>query len=151
MGVLFWNPKESDFTMLLKEFLIATVLIISVTSVNARFNEVQKKFKELGYNVQFQMVIKNAVAVQNQRTTTLEYRSLDVTSGQTPYMETMNPPKNISSRIGQKPDGFLGHKVGYAATGCAGTVTYEILKTRGQKRFLTVMYSVPYSHDFHSN
>ena len=69
--VLFWNPKESDFTMLLKEFQIVTVLIISVASVNGRFNEVQKKFKELGYNVQFQMVIKTA-------TFNLEYRSLGI-------------------------------------------------------------------------
>ena len=45
-------------------------------------------------------------------------------------------------------EGLAGHKTGHTATGCEGTVSWKIGNT---SRMLVVMYSVPYSHDFHSN
>jgi len=54
-------------------------------------------------------------------------------------------PTNITRKSAQ---GFVGHKIGHTATGCAGTVSYLIGNTN---KILTIMYSVPYSHDLYSN
>merc|ERR1712173_88427 len=47
-----------------------------------------------------------------------------------------------------KREGFSGQKTAGTATGIAGTVAWEI---EGTNKMLVVMYSVPYSQDFHSN
>eukprot|EP00091_Calanus_sinicus_P003165 TRINITY_DN13321_c0_g1_i1.p1 TRINITY_DN13321_c0_g1~~TRINITY_DN13321_c0_g1_i1.p1 ORF type:complete len:203 (-),score=46.92 TRINITY_DN13321_c0_g1_i1:39-647(-) len=44
-------------------------------------------------------------------------------------------------------EGMAGHKVANTATGCSGTVSWTI----GHQKMLVVMYSIPYSHDWHSN
>ena len=49
------------------------------------------------------------------------------------------------------PDGveaFSGHKSGNTATGCSGTVSWKIGDTG---KIIVLMYSIPYSHDLHSN
>ena len=69
---------------------------------------------------------------------------------------------------------FIGHKIGYTATGCTGRLTWLIgttgryfekvclllpLKTITGKcklfsclsRYISVMYSIPFSHDLYSN
>jgi len=45
-------------------------------------------------------------------------------------------------------EGLAGHKSDFTATGCVGTVSWKIGNTG---KILVVMYSIPYSHDFHSN
>ena len=55
------------------------------------------------------------------------------------------PPSPLK---GGEKHGVVGHKTSNTATGCAGVLSWEI-EDSGEK--LVVMYSVPYSHDFHSN
>merc|ERR1711862_165333 len=45
-------------------------------------------------------------------------------------------------------EAMYGHKTSDAATGCVGTVAWKL---EGKGKMLVVMYSIPYSHDFHSN
>ena len=45
-------------------------------------------------------------------------------------------------------EAMAGHKVSDTATGCVGTVSWKL---GDWDKMLVVMYSVPYSHDFHSN
>jgi len=57
------------------------------------------------------------------------------------------PPVDIKPGI---KEAMSGHKVSNAATGCSGTVSWTIGNKRNEK-MLVVMYSIPYSQDFHSN
>ena len=54
---------------------------------------------------------------------------------------------HVLIRPGMK-ESMSGHKTGYTATGCVGTVSWVIGSTG---KMLVVMYSVPYDHNFHSN
>ena len=45
-------------------------------------------------------------------------------------------------------ESMMGHKTSNAATGCVGTVSWTLGDTN---KMLVVAYSVPYSHDLHSN
>ena len=54
---------------------------------------------------------------------------------------------NLSHRPGEKC-GLGGHKTASTATGVEGVVSWT-LGTTG--KMLVIMYSCPYSHDFHSN
>jgi len=45
-------------------------------------------------------------------------------------------------------ESMSGHKTANSATGCVGTISWKIGDTN---KMLVVMYSVPYSHDWHSN
>ena len=55
------------------------------------------------------------------------------------------PPAAIP---GGERHGVVGHKTSGTATGCAGVVSWNI-KDNNEK--LVLMYSIPYSHDFHKN
>jgi len=57
------------------------------------------------------------------------------------------PPVDIKPGI---KEAMSGHKVSNTATGCSGTASWTIGNKRNEK-MLVVMYSIPYSHDFHSN
>ena len=55
------------------------------------------------------------------------------------------PPAAI---FGGEIHGVVGHKTAHVATGCAGVLSWEIAESDEK---LVLMYSIPYSQDFHSN
>jgi len=57
------------------------------------------------------------------------------------------PPVDIKPGI---KEAMSGHKVSNTATGCSGTASWTI-GNKSHEKMLVVMYSIPYSHDFHSN
>ena len=80
------------------------------------------------------------VEVENYTKFYLSPGQTDLNSG-----HISEPP---SAMFGGEKHGVVGHKTANAATGCAGVLTWEI-KDSDEK--LVLMYSIPYSHDFHSN
>ena len=73
------------------------------------------------------------------------YTKFYLTPGQTDLNSghISEPP---SAMFGGEKHGVVGHKTANAATGCAGVISWEI-KDSDEK--LVLMYSIPYSHDFH--
>ena len=57
----------------------------------------------------------------------------------------------VNSPVSVYADGveaFNGHKAANSATGCSGTASWKIGNTG---KIMVLMYSIPYSHDFHAN
>ena len=54
------------------------------------------------------------------------------------------PPRDVGPKM---EESCGGHKTNDSATGCVGTMTWKI----DSAHYVNVMYSVPYSHDYHSN
>jgi len=109
---------------------------------NLRYFVYDKGVQAFQYNVAFEMIIENESS-QGLNLTSAAYVRGDNLDHETGRPWTM--PTRITP---QRTEGFVGHKVGNTATGCAGTISYKIGDTR---RIFTIMYSVPYSHDFYSN
>ena len=80
------------------------------------------------------------VEVENYTKFHLSPGSSELHSGQ-----ISEPP---SSMFGGEKNGVVGHKTAGEATGCAGVLSWEIEDSNEK---LVLMYSIPYSHDFHSN
>ena len=88
----------------------------------------------MDYNVKFRLEVENYSDQQ------LIYSNNEYEGG-----TTKSPMSSI------EPGGreaMTGHKTGWTATGCAGTVSWRIGETG---MVLNVMYSVPYSQDLYSN
>jgi len=95
---------------------------------------VGSSFENYGFNVAFKLELEN---YSNDH---LDIHQNKVLSGHVP-----DPPVPI--KPGMK-EAMAGHKTGNTATGCSGTVSWSI---REKGKILVVMYSIPYSQDFHSN
>merc|ERR1712018_279701 len=123
--------------LLLKYFKAIAVFLLFVNAAKGSLKDANDKFADLTYTVGFLMTIEN----QSQHP--LSLHKFATTSGQVSY--------SFMDLIGHNgAGGFVGHKTPNTATGCAGTVTFTITNTDPFK-YLTIMYSVPYSQDFYSN
>ena len=91
-------------------------------------------FASLDYNVKFM------VEVENYTKFSLNPGYTELEAGQ-----ISEPPAAI---FGGEIHGVVGHKTAHVATGCAGVLSWEIAESDEK---LVLMYSIPYSQDFHSN
>jgi len=108
--------------------------ISGVISAGTSLSDTARAFATLDYVVCFQLTVENYT---NQHLGTHENK---IHSG------SIKEPA-VAIMPGMK-EGLAGHKSSGTATGCAGTVSWKIGNT---DKILVVMYSLPYSHDFHSN
>lgn len=118
----------------MKHPTISGASVVGALNVGHSVASTAKAFAALPYNVTFQLTMENFT---NQN---LFIHQNHVHSG-----HISEAPQPVSP--GTK-EGLAGHKTSSTATGCAGTVSWKIGNTG---RMLVVMYSVPYSHDWHSN
>ena len=91
-------------------------------------------FATLPHNVKF------IVEIENYTKFALVPGNMELNSGHIKV-----PPSPLQ---GGEKHGVVGHKTNDSATGCSGVLSWEIF---GSDEKLVVMYSIPYSHDFHSN
>lgn len=138
-ALLIGLVAESTSDRLAKD---ATLDLSAANVASLKYWVTDKAVQAFQYNVAFQMIIDNESS-QNLNLYQAAYVRGDNWDHEKDLPWTM--PTNITRKSAQ---GFVGHKIGNTATGCAGTVSYLIGNT---KKILTIMYSVPYSHDLYSN
>lgn len=112
----------------------AGVTAAAVVSAGSSIASAAQAFTAMDYTVTFQLILEN-------------YTNKHLYTYQQYNHSGHIKEANQDVRPGTK-EGLAGHKAGSTATGCTGTVAWKIGTTN---KMVVVMYSVPYSHDFHSN
>ena len=97
-------------------------------------SSVASNFKETGYSEAFLLTVSN-------------YSNQPLINHETFNHGGWVADRARSVKMGGA-ENVYGHSAAGTATGCSGTIAWKIGKTN---KMLVVMYSVPYSHDFHSN
>merc|ERR1712223_197567 len=97
---------------------------------------VAEEFTNAPFSVKFKLDF------ENHTDQTLWLSEADVNYGHLQSPADTIPPKSREAAI--------GHKTGNTATGCSGTMVWQIGKGR-TKCFVRLMYSVPYNQNWHSN
>jgi hypothetical protein len=96
--------------------------------------EVTQAVSALDHNVKFQLTIEN---------NTNHHLQISKFTPHSGYVSSA--PKSVKPKVSGS---MGGHKTSGSATGADGTVAWKIGTTG---KMVVVMYSLPYSHDFHSN
>ena len=112
---------------------IASIAAVAATALSTG-SSVSDAIISPEYNVAFK------AEIENYTDSFLHTPAVEVSGG-----HIVQPPVPI--KPGAK-EAMSGHKSGNTATGCSGVVKWEIGDTG---KMLAVMYSIPYSHDYHSN
>ena len=110
-----------------------TTALAAVTA-GTSISDAARSFAAMDYTVTFQLIMEN-------------YTNEHLYTYQQYNHAGHIKEANQDVRPGMK-EGLAGHKSSSTATGCTGTVAWKIGKTN---KMVVVMYSVPYSHDWHSN
>ena len=108
--------------------------LLAVVGAGNSIATAARSFAAMDYNVTFQLVMEN-------------YTNKHLYTYQAHNHSGHIKEANQDVRPGMK-EGLAGHKSSSTATGCTGTVAWKIGTTN---KMVVVMYSVPYSHDWHSN
>ena len=130
----FTKEMKSGPQSVINHPTISGATVVGALTVGRSVASTAKAFAAFDYNVTFQLIVENFT---NQQ---LDIFETHVHGG---YISEAPQPVSPGTK-----EALAGHKTGYTATGCEGTVSWKIGNT---SRMLVVMYSVPYDHNFHSN